>query len=105
MFRDRFKGYTSSNDHDELINPILENYVLGVASIAHAGRVRGERFLDVDAPLEDALPEAVTPEYADFLVQFLAPALDRAHELLELLIRRGREIEAPHGRSKGGSPR
>jgi hypothetical protein len=95
MFRDRFRGYTGSDDRDEPINPILENilenFVLGVASIGRSGRVRGERFLDVDAPLEEALPEAVTPEYADFLVEFLAPALDRAHELLELLIRRSRE--------------
>src|SRR5262245_58096783 len=91
MFRGRFKGYTGSDDREELINPILENYVLGVASVGLSGWVRGERYLDLDAPLEDALPEAVTPEYADFLVEFLAPALDRAHELLELLIRRGRE--------------
>lgn len=91
MFRDRFKGYTGSDDRDELINPILESYVLGVASIGVSGWVRGERFLDVDEPLEEALPEAVTPEYAEFLVEFLAPALDRANELLELLIRRSRE--------------
>jgi len=91
MFRDRFKGYTGSDDRDELINPILESYVLGVASIGVSGWVRGERFLDVDEPLEEALPEAVTPEYPEFLVEFLAPALDRANELLELLIRRSRE--------------
>jgi hypothetical protein len=91
MFRDRFKGSTGSDDRDERINPILESYVLGVASIGLSGWVRGERFLDVDEPLEDALPEAVTPEYADFLVEFLAPALDRANELLDLLIRRSRE--------------
>ena len=91
MFGDRFKGYTGSDDRDELINPILENYVLGVASIGVSGWVRGERFLDVDEPLQDALPEAVTPEYADFLVEFLAPALGRVHELLDLLIRRSHE--------------
>lgn len=91
MFGDRFKGYTGSDDRDQRINPILEKYVLGVASIGVSGWVRGERFLDVDEPLENALPEAVTPEYADFLVEFLAPALDRVYELLELLIRRSRE--------------
>jgi hypothetical protein len=94
MFRDRFKGYTGPDDRDELINPILENYVLGVASIGVTGWVRGERFLDVDEPLEEALPEAITPEYANFLVEFLGPALDRAGELLELLIRRSRERDA-----------
>jgi hypothetical protein len=56
-----------------------------------SGWVRGERFLDVDEPLEEALPQAVTPEYAEFLVEFLAPALERAYELFELLIRRSRE--------------
>lgn len=95
MFRHRFKGYTGSDDRDELINPILESYVLGVASIGVSGWVRGERFLDVDEPLEEALPAAVTPEYAAFLVEFLAPALDRAYELLDLLIRRSREQDAP----------
>jgi hypothetical protein len=95
MFRDRFKGYTGSDDRDELINPILQSHVLGVASIGASSWVRGERCLDVDEPLEEALPEAVTPEYAAFLVELLAPALDRAHELLELLIRRSREQDAP----------
>ena len=33
-------------------------------------------------------------EYANFLVEFLGPALDRAGELLELLIRRSRERDA-----------
>jgi hypothetical protein len=94
MFRDRFKGYTDSDDRDGLINPILEKYVLGVASIGVSGWVRGKRFLDVDEPLEEALPQAVTPEYAEFLAEFLAPALDRAYELLELLIRRSREQDA-----------
>jgi hypothetical protein len=94
MFRDRFKGYTGSDDRDERINPILESYVLGVASIGVSGWVRGERFLDLDEPLEDALPQAVTPEYANFLVEFLGPALDRAYELLELLTRRSRERHA-----------
>ena len=50
-----------------------------------SGWVRGERLLDLDEPLEDALPEAVTPEYAVFLV---------VSELLELLIRRSRERDA-----------
>jgi hypothetical protein len=95
MFRDRFKGYTGSDDRDERINPILESYVLGVAGIGVSGWVRGERFLDLDEPLEDALPQAVTPEYADFLVEFLAPALERAYELLELLTRRSREQDGP----------
>lgn len=103
MFRDRFKGYTGSNDRNELVNPILENYVLAVASIGRSGSVRGEPFLDVDTPLQDALPQAVTPAYADFLVEFLAPALDRAHELLQLLIRRGGEKDAPPGTTKDSS--
>jgi hypothetical protein len=72
MFRDRFKGYAGSDDRDELINPILQSYVLGVASIGASSWVRGERCLDVDEPLEEALPEAVTPEYAAFLVEFRA---------------------------------
>ena len=95
MFDDRFQGYTGRDDHDDDISRIIERYVLGVASVGKTGLVGRERFLDVDEPLEDVLPEAITPEYADYLTSWLAPALDRAYELLQLLIRRGREKDAP----------
>ena len=66
-----------------------------VASICHHdydGTTWGER--DVFDPLPDELPAEITPELADDLAAWLAHALDRAHELLDLLNRRSFEDPA-----------
>ena len=52
---------------------------------------------DVTTPLGEALPAAISPTSAALLAAALAPALDRAHELLALLERRAREPEPAGG--------
>lgn len=70
----------------------VERYVMGVASIAECLKPGSEGFpYDVDEPLDDALPQGIDPETADQLAAWLAPAIDRATELLGLLERRAAE--------------
>ncbi len=70
----------------------LDHYVLGVASIAERVSGNGEAHAyDVDEPLPAELPNDITPEDAEHLASWLEPALDRAGEVLGLLVRRSHE--------------
>lgn len=77
----------------------LEHYVFAVASIAenllphHPGYdpLPDSYPYAVDEPLPDALPAEITPDDANWLADWLGPALLRAAELYRLLKRRSRE--------------
>ena len=73
----------------------LREYVFGVACIGRVLERDDDAYLyDMFSPLPDRLPNDITPRLAGALASWLAPALDRAHELLGPLERRSHENPA-----------
>ena len=73
----------------------LREYVFGVACIGRVTERDDDAYpYDMFTRLPDELPNDITPRLAEILASWLAPALDRARELLNLLARRGHKDPA-----------